>query len=107
MYPLIIILAVAIKRRDKNVVYYVLPMSILGMAIAFYHYLLQMTPLEKITRIECTSFGPCSEVKAITFGSFSLPYFVTIPFMSLTAFIVITIMMLILLKSKKKNVGGK
>lgn len=103
MYPLTIILGVAIWRRDKNVVYYMLPMTIFGATIAFYHYLLQMTPLKEITPIQCSSFGPCSEVKALTFGALTLPHFVTIPFLSLTAFTVISIMMLILLKSKKKK----
>ena len=42
MYPLIIILGVAIFRKDKNAAYYVLPMSIMGVAIAFYQYLLQV-----------------------------------------------------------------
>ena len=103
MYPLVILLAVAIKRRDKNVAYYVLPMSILGMSIALYHYLLQMTPLKEVTPIQCSAYGPCSEVTVLEFGPVVLPYFVTIPFLSLTAFTVITIMMIILLKSKKKN----
>lgn len=103
MYPLVIILAVALKRRDKNVVYYVLPLTVLGVMIAFYHYMLQMTPLKEVTPIECSAYGPCSEVRALTFGFITLPYFVTIPFLSLTAFIVITLMMLILLKSKKKK----
>jgi disulfide bond formation protein DsbB len=102
MYPLVIILAVALKRRDKNVVYYVLPITILGMTIAFYHYLLQMTPLAEITPVQCSAYGPCSEVRALTFGPVALPYFVTIPFLSLTAFTVITIMMLIILKTKNK-----
>lgn len=103
MYPLTIILGVAIWRRDKNVVYYVLPMTIIGATIALYHYLLQMTPLKEITPIQCSSFGPCSEVTAIPLGPITLPYFMTIPFLSLTAFCVISLMMTILLKSKKKK----
>lgn len=103
MYPLTIILAVAIKRKDRNIVYYVLPLTILGMAIALYHYLLQMTPLKEITPVKCNAYGPCSEIRALTFGPISLPYFLTIPFLSLTAFTVITILMIVLLKSKKKK----
>lgn len=104
MYPLVIILGVAIWRRDKNVAYYVLPMTILGAVIAFYHYMLQMTSLSALVPIQCKAYGPCTEVHAITFGWLTLPRFVTIPFMSLTAFLVITIMMIIVLKSKKRDV---
>ncbi|MBI3342270.1 disulfide bond formation protein B [Candidatus Curtissbacteria bacterium] len=109
MYPLIIILGVAIWRKDKNVAYYVLPMTILGASIAFYHYMLQMTPLKEITPVQCKAYGPCSEVKALTFfnGAVTLPYFVTIPFLSFTAFIVITIMMIVILKTNKKNENRK
>ncbi|MBI2012364.1 disulfide bond formation protein B [Candidatus Curtissbacteria bacterium] len=97
MYPLIIILGVAILRKDKNVAYYVLPLTILGAAIALYHYLLQMTVLSQITPISCSAYGPCREVQALFLG------FVTIPFLSLTAFVVISVMMVMLLKSKSKK----
>ncbi|MBI2034293.1 MAG: disulfide bond formation protein B, partial [Candidatus Levybacteria bacterium] len=40
MYPLIIIIAVGILRKDKKLYQYVLPMSIIGMLIAFYQILL-------------------------------------------------------------------
>lgn len=95
MYPLVIILAVALWRRDKNVAYYVLPLSIIGAVIALYHYLLQMTPLANVTPIECTLYGPCSEIQAMFFG------FVTIPFLSFTAFTLITIMMILTLRQIK------
>ena len=92
MYPLIIIFAVAIIRRDRNVAYYVLPITIIGMAIALYHYLLQMTSLANITPISCSAWGPCRDIQALFLG------FVTIPFLSLTAFAIITILMIITLK---------
>lgn len=94
MYPLTIILGVAIMRKDKNVAYYVLPMTILGAAIALYHYLLQWTPLAEVTQISCSAYGPCREVQALFLG------FVTIPFLSFIAFLVISTMMIVLLKSK-------
>ncbi len=96
MYPLAIILGVAIIRKDKNVAYYVLPLTIIGALIALYHYLLQMTALSKVTPISCTAYGPCREVQALFLG------FVTIPFLSLAAFLIITLMMLVILKNPKK-----
>lgn len=104
MYPLVILFGVAIWRKEKVVAYYVLPMTILGSVIAFYQYLLQMTPVRDLALTKCDAFGSCAEVKAITFGSFYLPHFVTIPLLSLTAFIAISILMVILVKSQKKNV---
>ena len=107
MYPLILIIGVGIWRKDKNVPYYVLPLSVAGGLIALYHYLLQMTPLKDLTPIQCNAYGPCTEVRALTLGVLILPKFVTIPFLSLTAFVVISVMMVILLRLKGKNVGRK
>ena len=95
MYPLIIILTVGIIRKDKNIAYYVLPMTILGSAVAFYQYLLQMTPLAEITPVSCSSLGSCSAIQVAYLG------FITIPFLSLGAFLVISAMMVILLKVNK------
>lgn len=96
MYPLIFILTVAIWRKDKNGPYYVLPLSITGAIVAFYQYLLQMTPLSKVEAVTCSATAPCSAIQIMFFG------FITIPFFSLTAFIVITSLMLVTLKTKIK-----
>ena len=91
MYPLVILLTVAIVRKDKNIPYYVLPMTIIGALIAAYQYLLQMTPLGAVELTKCDLTNPCSKIDAIYLG------FVTIPLMSLAAFLVISIMMIILI----------
>lgn len=95
MYPLIIILGIAIWRGDRKIYYYVLPLSILGAAIALYQYLLQMTPLAQITPVACSAYGPCREVQALFWG------FVTIPFLSLVAFLVISAAMVTLVLKRK------
>src|SRR3972149_11455804 len=94
MYPLIFILTVAIWRKDKNGPYYVLPLSITGAIVAFYQYLLQMTPLSKVEAVTCSATAPCSAIQIMFFG------FITIPFLSMTAFIVISLLMLVILKTK-------
>lgn len=94
MYPLVIIFSIAIYKKDKNIASYVLPITVMGMIISFYHYLLQMTPLADVTPISCNAYGPCRDVQALFLG------FVTIPFLSFMAFSVITILMVILLKYK-------
>lgn len=95
MYPLVFLLTVAIIRKEKNIAYYVLPMALTGSLIAFYQYLLQMTPLGSVELTKCDLTNPCSKIDAIYLG------FITIPLMSLFAFLLISLMMVILLKSKK------
>ena len=96
MYPIAILLGVAIMRRDKNVAYYVLPLSVFGALIAAYHYLLRMTSIFDTIPVSCGAFGSCSEIQAVYLG------FVTIPFLSLSAFVVISVAMIILIKAKQK-----
>ena len=96
MYPLTIIFAVAIARKDKNVAYYVLPFGVLGILISLYQYLLQMTPLQKFIPASCSELDSCSKI------DFSLGRFITIPFLSLISFMVITTLMLIIIKGKNK-----
>ena len=97
MYPLIFILTVGIIRKDKNVTYYVLPLSVTGALVGLYQYLLQMTPLSKVEAATCSATAPCSAIDIMFFG------FVTIPFLSMTAFIVITALMLVILKTKNNK----
>ena len=40
MYPLVIVLAVGILRQDRDIHLYVIPLSVIGLAIAVYHNLL-------------------------------------------------------------------
>lgn len=96
MYPLIIILTVGILRRDKYLHHYVLPMSILGGLIAFYHVLLQKGILPEAVA-PCAIGASCAVKYTGYFG------FITIPMMSLAAFIVITICMLVYRKVQKKS----
>ncbi len=84
MYPLVIIIAVGILRRDKNLPFYVLPLSVLGAAIAFYHVLLQKGVIAE-------SFAPCEVGVSCTTRFYGGWFgFLTIPLLSLIAFLVIT-----------------
>ena len=94
MYPLVLILAVGIIQKDKKIYNYVLPMSILGGIIAFYHVLLQKGIIPEALG-PCTQTVPCVTKFTGYFG------FITIPVMALTAFIVITLCMLYYKKIKK------
>ncbi len=87
MYPLVAILAVGIMRRDKGVYLYVLPLSIVGLAISAYHNLLYY-------KIIPDSLAPCSVGVSCTTKFIEYFGFVTIPFMSFVAFFFITGLML-------------
>lgn len=92
MYPLAVIFAVAVARKDKNVAYFALPLSAIGAAIALYHYLIQWTALRDFNPISCSSLNECSQKQVVYLG------FMTIPFFSLLAFLVIGALMLYLVK---------
>lgn len=94
LYPLVAIIPVGILKKDKNLPLYVLPLSIVGMIIALYHNLLYYGIIPE--RIAPCTFGISCTTKLIEwFG------FITIPMMSLTAFILITICMFIYRKAQK------
>ena len=97
MFPLVIIFAVAIIRKEKSVAFYALPMSILGMLTAAYQYLLQMTKLSQITPVSCDALGSCSAIQIMYFG------FITIPLLSFVAFATISILMAVVVKSGIKK----
>ena len=87
MYPLTLVLAVGILRRDPGLHQYVLPLSGLGLAIALYHNLLYFKIIPENIQ-PCTVGIPCTTVQIEWFG------FITIPLMSLTAFTVINMCVL-------------
>jgi len=87
MYPLWVALLVGGLRRDKGVYLYVLPPAIVGALFAIYHTQLQAFP--KQTGRFCNAAELCKVRYIYEFG------FVSIPFMSLSAFTFIIVMMLI------------
>lgn len=89
MYPLSLILTVAILKRDRNLHWYGLPLSLSGMGVSTYHYLEVM---RVIPPSPCNSLVPCSVdyLTPILTGPLS---FVKIPFLALVAFATISIML--------------
>lgn len=86
LYPQVLLLGVALVKRDRGAVDYALALSLAGLAVAAYHVSLQ---------VGLTPLLPCS-VGAVSCGKlFFLAYgYVTIPVMSLTAFALQTLVML-------------
>lgn len=95
MYPLALILGIATFQNDFSVKKYVLPMSIIGWFISLFHYLDQKVPGFAAIK-PCANGVPCS-AEYINWAGF-----ITIPFLALTAFTLIAILMLVI-KNTKKN----
>lgn len=93
MYPLTIILGIAAFKNDKRIKSYVLPLTIIGGSISLYHYLIQKVP--GLSPIKACVYGvPCNVQYINWFG------FITIPFLALTAFVIITVLLLLLRTEK-------
>ncbi|HXF62012.1 MAG TPA: disulfide oxidoreductase [Caldilineaceae bacterium] len=90
MYPLTVILAVGLLRQDGSLPYLVLPFTIIGQGVSTYHYLLEKTTIFGAPTV-CRSGVPCTVAWINWLG------FITIPFLAMTAFFIITIMCLIAL----------
>lgn len=99
MYPLTLMLAIGITVRDKWIPRMVLPLSVIGMGVSGYHYLLEKTDIFPKDTF-CRAGASCVTVWINWFG------FVTIPFLALTAFTIITIMCIIaILAGEPRQVG--
>ncbi|MGD9755655.1 MAG: disulfide oxidoreductase [Acidimicrobiia bacterium] len=87
MYPQALVLGIAAVRRDRSAWQYALPLSVLGAGISIYHYQLQRFPAQ--TSGFCTLEAPCTAKEVDQFG------FVTIPFMALSGFLLISVLLLV------------
>ena len=95
LYPLVAILAVGILRKDKAVALYALPLVFGGLGIAVYHNLLYWKILPE-------SIAPCTLGVSCTTKFFEWFGFITIPFMSLMAFVTIAALLITYLRLSKK-----
>ncbi|MEX1297321.1 MAG: disulfide oxidoreductase [Candidatus Limnocylindrales bacterium] len=87
MYPLVLILGIAIFRRDIGVRVYAIPLAAVGAAIATYHWFLERFP--ELDYGACSSGIPCTQKWFEEFG------FITLPFLALVAFgLVITFLLI-------------
>lgn len=88
MYPLAVVLAVGVIRRDRAVLWYSAPFVVIGAPLALYHWLVERVP-SLAEGSSCAVFVPCS-----------VPYFeelgyVTLAFMDLSAFLLIGALLLL------------
>lgn len=93
MYPLIIIYGTALLKKQTAIALPGLILSGLGLCISIYHYGLQKLPFMKSTGNMCTDV-PCNLQYVNYFG------FITIPFLAGSAFIIIFVSHLFILRQK-------
>ncbi len=85
MYPLVFLILIGILRRDRELHLYVLPLSLSGACISLYHYLLVKT--DWLPPPPCVDGIPC------TVDYLDILGFINVPFMAMTAFLVISFLM--------------
>lgn len=95
MYPLVIVLGIASVKKDAAQWLYVLPISLIGVGVSLYHYLIQKTAFFAESSPSCGRV-PCTGEYINAFG------FITIPFLALTGFTIISVLMIILAAKKKE-----
>jgi disulfide bond formation protein DsbB len=83
MYPLVVVLGVGLLLRERRIRFYALPLSLVGLAIAIYHNLLYYGIIPE-------SIAPCTTGVSCTTRQIEWLGFITIPLLSLVAFIVIS-----------------
>lgn len=99
MYPQVVLLTIAIRKRDRTVAHYILALCIIGAIIAALHYFEQMQatfwpePVDPL--IPCDETGSCAQTYTFRFG------YITIPMMALTAFVMNGLSSLLVLGKKK------
>lgn len=96
MYPQVFIVAVGLARKRLNEVpYYILPLSIVGTGISFYHVFLEQGFVPDTN--SCDGLVACSQIQLELFG------FLTIPMLSLAGFASITALMIFAIYQFKTN----
>jgi len=79
MFPLAVVLTVALFPLDPKVIRYAAPLAAVGWLVALFHVLLNKGYIPE-TMTPCTKGIPCSQIDAEWFG------FLTIPMLSLLSF---------------------
>lgn len=86
MFPLVFILGVGIIFKDQKIPFYVLPLSLIGMTVSFYHVLLYRGILPEAKGF-CEAGISCTTKYVEFFG------FLSIPMMAFLGFLFISLLM--------------
>ncbi|MHC0036858.1 disulfide oxidoreductase [Pseudoneobacillus sp. C159] len=93
MYPIVVVLGIAYMKKDYKISLYTMILSAIGGGISFYHYLLQKVDFFADMAPSCGRV-PCTGQYINWLG------FITIPFLALTAFMIIFICSFIIWKKR-------
>lgn len=88
IYPQVLLLGIALWKKDRHIINYSLIFAIIGGLIALNHYILQVTG---VSLLPCSAVGysvSCSKVFVLRFG------YITIPMMAFSASLLIVISLL-------------
>ena len=85
MYPLVPLLGIATRRRDRAIRPYAAVLAAAGALVATYHVLLERFP--RLESGACDPTNPCTLIWVNRFG------YLTIPAMALTAFVLILVLL--------------
>lgn len=89
MYPLVVIILIGSFPLDKSIIKYALPLAAIGAVIALYHNLIYYGFIPESIQ-PCSRGVSCAEIYPEIFGV------LTIPLLSLAAFLTIVILLIIL-----------
>ncbi|AJH78601.1 disulfide oxidoreductase [Heyndrickxia coagulans] len=96
MYPMTVLIGIAVARKDYRMSLYTAVLSGIGMCVSLYHYCLQKLAFFS-DRLPACGRIPCTSEYINWFG------FITIPFLALTAFVLIFISSLIVWKQARAS----
>ena len=91
IYPLAVLFLVGMFQLDRSVVRYTLPLAVIGLGFAVYHYLVYSGFIPE-------SLQPCSEELSCAEVNLELMGFITIPLLSIFAYSAIIVLLLIFKK---------
>lgn len=100
MYPQVLLLAIAIWKRDHAIAKYILVLSLIGIVLSTHHY---------IEQIEATFFAvstdplvPCDDTGVSCAKTYTFRFgYITIPMMALTGFVLNALGSIIMMRKKK------
>lgn len=96
IYPMVFLFAVALRRKSRDLIYYAMPILVIGTLISIFHNLLYYKILPEAA-------APCAAGVSCTTKFIEYLGFITIPFLALVAFIVMIICLIIYHKNLPKQ----
>lgn len=97
MYPQVLLSFMAMRKNDKSMVSYLLPLSVLGALVSLYHSMTHYGLGDGV--LACTSaLGDCGKLYVFKFG------YITIPLMAFTVFVYLLTISFLYYKSTKERI---